>query len=81
MIIDMMMSPIKELDENKCFYDCIQYVNSVNHEFLKEVNNKLSEAQKDFLEKQLRTKKLHLVIDGQEKDVTRRIVKVKRVGK
>lgn len=23
MIIDMMMSPIKELDENKCFYDCI----------------------------------------------------------
>jgi hypothetical protein len=42
MIIDMLQSPIKELDEHKVFFECIQFINKRNPEFLKETNDKLS---------------------------------------
>ena len=53
-------------------------MSQANIDAMRVIVDKLSEAQQDFLNKTLHTRKLQISMDGEQMQVTRRVIKVKR---
>ena len=78
MTLDMLCSDHADMDEFKYFWELIQRMSQANIDAMRVIVDKLSEAQQDFLNKTLHTRKLQISMDGEQMQVTRRVIKVKR---
>lgn len=77
---DLIKTKVKDVDENQYFKGIISKLYKINPEHFKNIMSQLSEKQNIFLQKLLQTQTLEVKVDGVQKNVHRRILKVKRRG-
>lgn len=75
---DMLVSKIKDTDENQYFKSIMTKLYHNNPEEMRKLIEQLSEKQRDFMEKLLQTKKIDIEANGETKAIHRRIIKAKR---
>lgn len=75
---DLILSKIKDVDENQYFKQVIFMLRHKNSEFLEKVISELSQTQGEFLRRLLQTQTINIESNGENRAVHRRIIKARR---
>jgi hypothetical protein len=75
---DMLVTKVKDVDENQYFKNVILKIYNKNPEEMQGLIKQLSEKQQSFMEKLLQTQTITIESEGELKTVHRRIIKAKR---
>lgn len=81
MVYDMLVSKVKDIDENMYFKSVMVKLYNNNQDEMSNLIKQLSDKQRTFMERLLQTQMVKIEADGQTKNVHRRILKARRRGK
>lgn len=76
--IDLLKTPMQKVDEFKSFQQVMEALHKKDPVYINNLVGQLTEQEKKILQEHMKTQRIKIESNGQEAEVARKVIKVKR---